>query len=90
MFHSSRTTRKAFDLFLVTLLGALLAAAPAFAADPEEADPDPGAPATQSSGVIVLNDPSELDTTRLAPGRYIVWIVDAGGVRATYEIVVEP
>lgn len=93
MFHSSHSTRTSHVLVLITLILTLcLAAPPAFAADPEEADPDPEQQAAQSSEsvtrVLTLSDLAELDRSRLAPGRYIVRIVDAEGTKAVYEIVV--
>lgn len=90
MFSSNDSTRPRPVFFLITLilmfiLGA--AAMPAFAVDPEEADPDPELTSPQE---IVLSDPADLDTSSLAPGRYIVRIVDAEGATVSvYEIVVE-
>ena len=95
MTHSHRSTRSRHILRLTALLVAvcLAAATPAFAAEPEEADPDPGftsserssAPATR---VLILSDPAELDPAALAPGRYVVRIVDGGRTTAAFEIVV--
>ena len=96
MFRSNNSTRSHHVLFLIALaLTACLAAAmPAFAADPEEADPDPEQQSAQTSGsavtrVLTLDDPADLDPDRLAPGRYIVRIVDAEGTKAVYEIEVK-
>lgn len=97
MFHKSHSfrnglsSRKSHGLFLIALILALFLAAamPAFAAYPEEADPDPER--TSSSAVtqeLVLTDLAELDTDRLAPGCYVVRIVDAEGAKEVFEIVV--
>ncbi len=92
MHHSIHQIRASHVLSLIALILTLsLAAIPAFAADPEEADPDPERQATQGSSSVtelVLTDPAELDSRCLAPGRYLVRIVDAEGTQAIYEIVV--
>lgn len=94
MTHSQPSTRSRHLLHLTALLVALCLAlaTPAFAAEPEEADPDPGFQTTESSAtatrILILTDPAELDLTALAPGRYLVRIVDGGRTTAAFEIVV--
>ncbi len=93
MIHRIHQTRTSHVLSLIALILTLcLAAIPAFAADPEEADPDPEQRVVPSSGSVtrelILTDPAELDPRRLEPGRYRVRIVDAEGTKAIYEIVV--
>ncbi len=93
MFHNSHSPRTSRVLFLIALIFTVcLATTPAFAADPEEADPDPDGFAAGGSGptVLVLSDLSELDTARLEPGHYIIRITGEDGTRAVYEIVVGP
>ncbi len=92
MFHGSHSPRTSHVLFLIALIfTTCLATAPVFAADPEEIDPDPGFADSSDSvtRVLILSDPAELDTDRLAPGRYFVRIVDGGRTTAIYEIVVD-
>ncbi len=98
MTHSSRSTRTRPVLFVTALiLSLILAAAPAFAADPEEADPDPGFTGTSDPDAVgpdpvtqvpVGTDPAELSIDLLALGRYVLRIVDAWWTTAIYEIVV--
>lgn len=92
MIHSTHSSRKSrFLLSAVLLIVSLAAVMPAFAADPEEADPDPELTQPSSSTVteeIVVTDLAELYTERLAPGRYIVRLVDDEGRETTFEIVV--
>lgn len=88
--HSPRSSRFPF-LTAMILTVSLAVAMPAFGAEPEEADPDPF---TQTSGSavtqeLVVADFAELDTDRLAPGRYVVRVVDAEGTKAVFEIVVK-
>ncbi len=89
MFHTSHSSNSKHVLVLIALILTLCAivATPAFAADPEEVDPDPEQPFTQ---VLTVSDLAELDTMNLAPGRYLVRVVDADGdTKAVHEIVVE-
>ncbi len=91
MFHTNDPTchvLAVITLILTFCLGAL----PAFAVEPEEADPDPDEFVSPSGGglnVLILDDLADLDVSRLAPGRYIVRIVDdEGKTQAVHEIVV--
>ncbi len=94
MYHSNSSSRKNHAFFLIAvILTACLAAAPVFATDPEEVDPDPEgltADPELTTRIITLSDLSDLETARLEPGRYIVRIADSKGARTVYEIVINP
>ncbi len=91
MFHTNDPTRSRIFFALTLILTFCLAALPAFAIEPGEADPDPDefVPPAGGINVLILADIADLDVNRLAPGRYIVRIVDdEGATRAVHEIVV--
>ena len=89
MFRNNHPTRTALS-FIALLLTLFLGASPALAVEPQEADPDPDeSPASGGMTVLIVDDLADLDVSRLAPGRYVVRVVDDEGVtRAVHEIVV--
>lgn len=93
MLDNRHSPRKSHVLFLIALAltTCLALAAPAFATEPEEADPDPGglAAGDPTVRVLTLNDPTDLDPSRLEPGRYLIRVIDADGSHTVFEVVVK-
>ncbi|MEM7584189.1 MAG: hypothetical protein AAF560_12450 [Acidobacteriota bacterium] len=85
--RNSHTLRSAFATLAICVV-ALLAQGPAFATDPLEADPDPDYGSFTTTITIFVASLDEVDIASLAPGRYLIVVVDPNGPDQTVEILV--